>query len=99
MALRILCLESDEEVSACPEHLVGEVLAFGTVRAVTMPIYAAKGVAWQWLVDLDQHTLEVFRLRDGRCVMENARQEVDEVVAAPFVELRFSPADVWVPTT
>lgn len=77
-----------------------EVLSPGTARTdrvVKMPIYAAEGVAWLWLVDPDQHTLEVFRLYEGHWLMEHAWQEADAVTAPPFAEITFSLADLWVP--
>jgi Uma2 family endonuclease len=77
-----------------------EVLSPGTTRidrVVKMPIYADQGVAWLWLVDPDQRTLEVFRLHEGHWLMENAWQQDDEVNAPPFVEHCFSLAGLWIP--
>jgi Uma2 family endonuclease len=81
---------------------VCEVLSPGTARTdrvVKMPIYSAHGVAWLWLVDPDQRTLEVFRLAEGHWVMEGAWMELDAVAAPPFGELTFSLGDLWVPST
>ena len=80
---------------------VCEVLSPGTARTdrvVKMPIYAAQGVAWLWLVDPDQRTLEVYRLLEGHWLMEQTAQQDDEVAAPPFAEHRFSLADLLVPS-
>ncbi|MGY6217283.1 Uma2 family endonuclease [Methylolobus aquaticus] len=90
----------DEAYFTLAPDWVCEVLSPGTARTdrvVKMPIYAAEGVAWLWLVDPDQGTLEVFRLHEGRWVMEHAWQEAEEVTAPPFAELTFSLAELWVP--
>lgn len=90
----------DEAYFTLAPDWVCEVLSPGTARTdrvVKMPIYAAEGVAWIWLVDPDQRTLEVFRLHEGHWVMEHAWQEAEAVAAPPFAELTFSLADLWVP--
>ncbi|AAU91622.1 conserved hypothetical protein [Methylococcus capsulatus str. Bath] len=88
----------DEAYFALAPDWVCEVLSPGTARidrVVKMPIYAAQGVQWLWLVEPDLHTLEVFRLLDGHWLLEGAWQEADEVHAPPFAELAFSLADLW----
>jgi Uma2 family endonuclease len=80
---------------------VCEVLSPGTARidrVVKMPLYAEQGVEWLWLVDPDQQTLEVYRLLEGHWLLEQTAQQADEVNASPFVEHRFSLADLWVPS-
>ncbi len=91
----------DEAYFTLSPDWVCEVLSPGTARidrVVKMPIYAEQGVGWLWLVDPDQRTLEVFRLHDGHWLMESAWQQDDTVNAPPFVEHRFSLADLWVPS-
>ena len=81
---------------------VCEVLSPGTARTdrvVKAPIYATQGVAWLWLVDPDQRTLEVYRLLEGHWLLEETAQEDDSVAPPPFAEHRFSLADLWVPIT
>ena len=81
---------------------VCEVLSPGTARTdrvVKAPIYATQGVAWLWLVDPDQRTLEVYRLLEGHWLLEETAQEDDLVASPPFAEHRFSLADLWVPIT
>jgi Uma2 family endonuclease len=68
-----------------------------TDRVVKMPIYAAKGVQWLWLVEPDLRILEVFRLQEERWLLEGAWQESDEVLAPPFAEIPLSLANLWVP--
>ena len=80
---------------------VCEVLSPGTARidrVVKMPIYAAQGVAWLWLVDPDQQTLEVFRLLEGHWLLEQTAQQDDAVAAPPFAEHWFALGDLWAPT-
>ena len=81
---------------------VCEVLSPGTAqtdRVVKTPIYATQGVAWLWLVDPDQRTLEVYRLLEGHWLLEQTAQEDDRVAPPPFAEHQFSLADLWVPTS
>lgn len=52
-----------------------EVLSPGTARtdrALKMPLYAAKGVEWLWLVDPDQETLKVCQRHDAHWLMLQA---------------------------
>jgi Uma2 family endonuclease len=80
---------------------VCEVLSPGTARidrVVKMPLYAEQGVQWLWLIDPDQHTLEVYRLLEGHWLLEQTAQQHDAVNAPPFSEHRFSLADLWVPS-
>ena len=89
-----------EAYFSVPPDWVCEVLSPGTERidrVVKMPIYAAHRIPWLWLVDPDQRTLEVFRLHEGRWLMEGAWQQDDEVNAPPFTEHRFALTDLWVP--
>ena len=79
---------------------VCEVLSPNTARVdrvVKMPIYANQGVRWLWLVEPDLRTLEVYRLHEGHWLLEGAWQEADEVCAAPFAEMAFPLAGLWVP--
>jgi hypothetical protein len=79
---------------------VCEVLSPGTARTdrvVKMPIYAAQGVTWLWLIDPDQQTLEVYRLLEGHWLLEQTAQQEDEVTAPPFGEHWFLLEDLWAP--
>ena len=81
-----------------PPDWICEVLSPGTARtdrADKMPIYAAQGIPFLWLIDPAPRTLEVFLLRDGRWLLEHVYQEDDEVRATPFDAIAFPLADLW----
>jgi len=81
-----------------PPDWVCEVVSPGTVRmdrADKMPIYAAQGIPFLWLIDPAPRTLEVFLLRDGRWSLEHVYQENEEVRAVPFDAIAFPLADLW----
>ncbi len=80
-----------------PPDWVCEVLSPGTARvdrADKMPIYAAQGIPFLWLIDPAPHTLEVFLLRAGRWVLEHVYQEDGRGAAPPF-DAWLSTADLW----
>lgn len=82
-----------------PPDWVCEVLSPSTARvdrAAKMPIYAAQGIPFLWLIDPDLHTLEVFVLHEGRWSLERVYQEDDPVSAPPFEAITFSLGDLWV---
>ncbi|MDG4598063.1 MAG: Uma2 family endonuclease [Candidatus Contendobacter sp.] len=81
-----------------PPDWVCEVLSPGTARtdrADKMPIYAAQGIPFLWLIDPAPRTLEVFVLREGRWSLEHVYQQDDEVRAVPFEAIAFPLADLW----
>ena len=81
-----------------PPDWVCEVVSPGTVRmdrADKMPIYAAQGIPFLWLIDPAPRTLEVFLLRDGRWLLEHVYKEDDEVRAIPFEAISFSLGVLW----
>ena len=81
-----------------PPDWVCEVVSSDTARvarADKMPIYAAQGIPFLWLIDPAPRTLEVFLLRDGRWLLEHVYQEDDEVRATPFDAIAFPLADLW----
>ena len=81
-----------------PPDWICEVLSPGTARvdrADKMPIYAAQGIAFLWLIDPAPRTLEVFVLREGRWSLEHVYKEEDEVRTAPFDAIAFPLADLW----
>ncbi len=81
-----------------PPDWVGEVLSPSTARvdrADKMPIYAAQGVPFLWLIDPASHTLEVFALREGHWLLEHVYQEDNLVSAPPFEAIAFPLADLW----
>ncbi|MGB5065118.1 MAG: Uma2 family endonuclease [Candidatus Competibacter sp.] len=81
-----------------PPDWVCEVLSPGTTRtdrADKMPIYAAQGISFLWLIDPTPCTLEVFVLRDGHWLLEHVYQQEDEVRAPPFEAISFSLGVLW----
>ncbi|MDG4607200.1 MAG: Uma2 family endonuclease [Candidatus Contendobacter sp.] len=75
-----------------------EVLSPGTARvdrAEKMPIYAAQGVPFLWLIDPALRTLEVFALCEGRWLLEHIYQDDEEVRAVPFDAIAFVLAGLW----
>jgi Uma2 family endonuclease len=91
----------DEAYFSLAPDWVCEVLSPGTARidrAVKMPLYAAQGVNWLWLLDPDIRTLEVYSLSDGHWLLEDTWKDDDQVRAAPFAEVVLHLDDLWVPT-
>ena len=77
---------------------VCEVLSPGTARvdrADKMPIYAAQGVPFLWLIDPAPRTLEVFALREGHWLLERVYQQDEAVCAAPFAAITFPLEALW----
>jgi len=64
-------------------------------RIVKMPVYAKYGVAHLWLLDPLQHTLEVFKLEEGRWTVIGLFKESDRVKVAPFTETTLNLGDFW----
>lgn len=66
-------------------------------RTGKMPVYAREGVAFAWIVDPLQRTLEVFRLRDGQWVLISTHAEEEQVRAEPFHEVELELGALWLP--
>ena len=79
-------------------HWVCEVLSAST-RKLDLhgkrPIYAREGVAYLWLVDPTDRTLEAFELRDGEWVLIASAKDGDLMSIPPFDAINFSLADLW----
>lgn len=85
---------------AMPPDWVCEVLSHSTARidrAKKLPVYAHHGVAWAWLVDVDEQYLEVKRLIDGRWSDIAIFTGTDNVRAEPFEEIEIDMTFVWGP--
>jgi len=81
-----------------PPDWVCEVLSTSTAgidRIRKMPIYAEHRVAWAWLIDPVQETLEVFRRQEGHWLMGDALWGACEVQAEPFAEVPFDLGLLW----
>ena len=81
-----------------PPDWVCEVLSPSTERmdrTEKMPIYAAHGVEYLWLIDPDIQTLEAYRLQEGRWLLLEALGGDDTVSVAPFDATRFPLTVLW----
>lgn len=77
---------------------VCEVLSPSTAqldRIDKLPIYAAHGVDYVWLVDPDAQSLEIFALREGHWVLDRAYKATEQVSAPPFEAVSFSLGVLW----
>ena len=59
------------------------------------PVYAREGVAYLWLVDPTDRTLEAFELRDGEWVLIACAKDDEPVSVRPFDAITFSLGDLW----
>lgn len=77
---------------------VCEILSPGTARKdriVKMPVYARHGVAYLWLVDPLERTLEAYDLLEGKWRVIGLFQGEDVVQIAPFAALALPLANLW----
>jgi Uma2 family endonuclease len=100
-----LPLVPDAAFITVPPDWVCEVLSKSTEktdRVEKMPLYAAFGVSYAWLVHPRRRTLEAFRLYEGKWVAIAVHKDTDRVRIEPFdaIELDLSVlwADVPLPT-
>jgi Uma2 family endonuclease len=83
-----------------PPDWVCEVLSPSTAgldRVKKMPVYAAHGVAFIWLVDPIGQTLEVFGLESQRWVLLSTHGGDEVIRAEPFPEVEISLSELWPP--
>lgn len=89
---------SAEAYPAVAPDWVCEVLSPSTEhidRAKKLAIYAREGVAYAWLLDPLQQTLEVLRLESGRCSLLATHSARDRVRAEPFDAIELDLATFW----
>ena len=75
-----------------------EVLSASTRRVDLQekrPAYAREGVAYLWLVDPADRTLEAFELRDEEWVLIACAKDDEPVSVRPFDAITFSLGDLW----
>ena len=75
-----------------------EVLSASTRRVGLQekrPAYAREGVAYLWLMDPADRTLEAFELRDGQWVLIACAKDDEPVSVRPFDAITFSLGDLW----
>jgi Uma2 family endonuclease len=78
-----------------------EVLSPSTAqvdRVVKLPLYAASGVAWVWLVDPELRAIEVFETVGGRAVRAAGARDQEASALPPFEGL-LRLAGLWKPLT
>ena len=75
-----------------------EILSPSTARKdrmIKMPLYAALGVAYFWLIDPELQTLEVYQLDNQRWTLMASLKDDDVVSEVPFDALTFSLSELW----
>ncbi len=60
-----------------------------------MPIYAHYGVAYAWLVDPKQRSLEAYALDDGEWRLLSEASSNDTIAVAPFDALQLDLISLW----
>lgn len=94
---RMPTVPDDHRFEVVPDW-VCEILSPSTAkkdRAIKLPCYAHYSVAFVWLVDPLEHTLEAFQLRDGAWTLIAVLKDEDAVSVPPFDAISFSLADLW----
>ena len=64
-------------------------------RTEKMPIYAASGVSYAWLVQPRRRTLEAYRLRDGAWAAIATYRESDRARIPPFDAIELDLGALW----
>lgn len=64
-------------------------------RARKMPLYAAAGIPWAWLVDPLEQTVEVFQNLDGSWVQRMVVGRDEVVSLPPFEAVELVLSDLW----
>ena len=66
-----------------------------TDRMIKMPLYAANGISYCWLVDPVAKTLEAFKLREGQWVLLASFVDDADVASEPFEAVPFALDALW----
>ena len=88
----------EEAYFTLPPDWLCEVLAKSTEkmdRVEKMPIYAAAGVRFAWIIDPRLRTLEAYELRDGTWSAIGAYKDFDKARIAPFDAIELDLAVLW----
>jgi Uma2 family endonuclease len=64
-------------------------------RETKMPLYAANGVRWAWLVDPIARTLEIYVLGERGWKTATIHKDADRVRAAPFDAIELDLSVLW----
>jgi hypothetical protein len=88
----------DEAFFSLPPDWVCEILSPSTARIDRidkLPLYAAHGIGYAWIIDPELQSLEVFVLNQGRWQLDAVFKGEDEVCAAPFDAVPFNLGGLW----
>ena len=66
-----------------------------TDRAQKLPIYAAAGVRYAWLIDPDLRTLEAFETLEGRWLLLGVSENDQAIQLPPFDAISFPLNTLW----
>lgn len=87
----------DQRFEVTPDWIC-EILSPSTKskdREVKMPLYARYGVAYAWIVDPIEKTLEAYALSDGRWKPIGEYRGDDQVSSTPFSEVSIALGEIW----
>jgi len=90
-------IPQDHRFTVAPDW-VCEVLSPSTSktdRIEKMPIYSAHGVAYMWLVDPLERTLEAYILKDKQWVLSGSFKDDDQVSIEPFDAVKLELSGLW----
>jgi len=82
-----------------PPDWVCEILSPNTARldrVRKMPVYAQHEVAYFWLIDPLEKTLEAYRLESGKWLLLSGFAEDDRVSVEPFQEIEIDLGNLWI---
>jgi hypothetical protein len=88
----------DASFLTIPPDWICEVVSKSTEktdRTEKMPIYAASGVQYAWLVHPRRHSLETYRLHDGSWAAIAVYRDVDRARILPFDAIELDLAALW----
>jgi Uma2 family endonuclease len=83
-----------------PPDLCVEIVSpsSGTIdRVDKFQQYADAGIAYYWILDPSEKTIEGYRLEHGQYVLTGSARENAVVSLQPFDDLKISLGDIWVP--
>lgn len=94
---RVPELPDDNPLTILPDWCC-EVLSPNTAqtdRSIKLPLYAAAGIPWIWLIDPALRLVEVFQASSGRPLLVAAAKEDEEAALPPF-DLPLSLSRWWI---
>lgn len=88
----------DDAYFTLPPDWVCEVLSKSTEkmdRIEKLPIYAAAGIRYAWLVSPRYRSIEAFRLQDGQWLLVGSYKDADRARIEPFDAIELDLATLW----